>query len=96
MHTRARSGATPWFLMVGSNRSATAATANSDEAIESILCAIWLPDCFKPDVTCEDVGGRGLSPTRRGDVVVVACVTCYSYGQIGRVTLAERYLALGA
>ena len=46
--------------------------------------------CFKPDVTCEDVGGRGLSPTRRGDVVVVACVTCYGYGQVGRVTLAER------
>ena len=29
---------------------------------------------------------RGLLPTRRGDVVVVACVTCYSYVQVGRVT----------
>ena len=38
------------------------------------------------DVTCEEVGGRGLSPTRRGDVVVVACVTCYSYGRVGRAT----------
>ena len=26
------------------------------------------------------VGGRGRSPTRRADVVVVACVTCYGYG----------------
>ena len=42
--------------------------------------------CFKPDVTCEEVGGRGLSPTRRGGVVVVACVTCYSYGRVGRAT----------